>query len=226
MAREEPTSQEDELNKSTSGTGDGYTIWSRVATAASTMTVSVGKAWATNVTAFAGEETPPGQESRLTHAMKAYHLAKARDPTDLPTWLFDEHERRAPPSRPRNGSRDGDGYEVVEKSFIDPPKPRGLRDIYEAAASMNSASSVRSDRPVARSYADEGAPSKATDRLKALRDAKRNALSRDALPNHQVNERSGDRRRETDRDGLPGGTDQRSARVGLPSGPIGRSRRL
>jgi hypothetical protein len=71
MAREEPTSQgtfggwllthplihslEDELDKSTSGTGDGYTIWSRVATAASTMTVSVGKAWATNVTAFAGE---------------------------------------------------------------------------------------------------------------------------------------------------------------------------
>ncbi|KAG7092423.1 hypothetical protein E1B28_008779 [Marasmius oreades] len=101
----------------TAGEGYGQTIWSRVATAASSLTVNVSKAWATNIATYAGEETPPGQESRLTRAMKAYHVEKARDPADLPTWLFDEHERR------------------VRKPDAEPPSsaPRGLRDVYDAA---------------------------------------------------------------------------------------------
>ena len=33
--------------------------------------------------------TPPGEESRLTRALKAYHIDKARDPADLPEWLFE-----------------------------------------------------------------------------------------------------------------------------------------
>ncbi|KAG5727684.1 hypothetical protein E4T56_gene12246 [Termitomyces sp. T112] len=85
------TSSERFFHRRTFGTGEA--IWSRVATVASNLTVSVSKAWAANLTTFVGEETPAGQESRLTRAMKAYHLEKSRDPTDLPTWLFDGSER-------------------------------------------------------------------------------------------------------------------------------------
>lgn len=35
--------------------GIGGTIWNRVATAASALTVNVGKAWAANITTMAGE---------------------------------------------------------------------------------------------------------------------------------------------------------------------------
>ncbi|KAJ6596848.1 hypothetical protein DFH09DRAFT_102929 [Mycena vulgaris] len=197
--------------------GDGYTLWSKVASAAGSLTVNVGKAWATNITTFAGEDTPPGQESRLTRAMKAYHLEKARDPTDLPAWLFDEKERRRPtpaaePSRSRR--RDDDDYEA-EKTRAEPPPSRGLRDIYEAAASSSSSTpSARSTRG-ARSYADDSpAPSKATDRLKAIRDAKRTAVAPAAA-------RDEERGRDPPRAQREPEVPQRR-RVGLPSGPVSR----
>ncbi|KAK0459686.1 uncharacterized protein EV420DRAFT_1268567, partial [Desarmillaria tabescens] len=178
--------------------GDGATIWSRVATAASTLTVSVSKAWATNVTTMSGEETPPGQESRLTRAMKAYHIEKARDPSDLPAWLFDEHER-TPLSR-------YDRYEVAENPITELPRPRGLRDIYDAATVTPPAPS-RFERTYRPNYADDYPPSKATDRLKALRDAKRSAVNpranRDPPIDHYISQRD---------------------RIGLPSGPATRSR--
>jgi len=81
------------------GYGYGLSLWSRVATAASTLTLNVSKAWASNIAVYSGELTPPGEESRLTRAMKAYHIDKARDPADLPAWLFEEHERPTRPSR-------------------------------------------------------------------------------------------------------------------------------
>ncbi|KAJ7063263.1 hypothetical protein C8F01DRAFT_1081814 [Mycena amicta] len=163
--------------------GDGYTLWSKVASAASSLTVNVGKAWTSNVSTFSGEETPPGQESRLTRAMKAYHIEKARDPSDLPKWLFDEKERRGPAPEPSRSSRRRDDDQDAEDDDNDrrrprgePPQSRGLRDIYEAAAAT-STTSDRSTRGV-RSYADETPqPSRATDRLKALRDAKRSAVN-------------------------------------------------
>jgi len=195
--------------------GDGYTLWSKIA---STLTVNVGKAWASNITTFAGEETPVGQESRLTRAMKAYHLEKARDPSDLPAWLFDEKERRRPapeqPSRSRRRDDYDDDYEVVEKTKTraEPPPSRGLRDIYEAAAATSA--STRSTRG-ARSYADDSPqPSKATDRLKALRDAKRGAVN----PTTQDEERGRDApRAEREPEATPA-----RRRVGLPSGPVSR----
>ncbi|KAJ7109334.1 hypothetical protein C8R44DRAFT_284451 [Mycena epipterygia] len=198
--------------------GDGYTLWSKVASAASSLTVNVGKAWATNITTFAGEETPVGQESRLTRAMKAYHLEKARDPTDLPAWLFDEKERRRPaaePSRSKRRDDDYDDYEVVDKSRTraEPPPSRGLRDIYEAAASSSSATpSIRSTRG-ARSYADDTPqPSRATDRLKALRDAKRTAVNPAAALREEERPRT-----EREPEAAPA-----RRRVGLPSGPVRR----
>lgn len=165
-------------------------------------------------------DTPVGQESRLTRAMKAYHLEKARDPTDLPVWLFDEKERRRPapePSRSRRRDRDADyddDYEVVEKTR-EPPPSRGLRDIYEAAASASSSTaSTRSTRG-ARSYADDTPqPSRAADRLKALRDAKRTAVNPSAI-NREEEERGRDAPREVE-------TPPPRRRVGLPSGPVSR----
>ncbi|KAJ7273669.1 hypothetical protein B0H12DRAFT_1319700 [Mycena haematopus] len=196
----------------------GDTLWSRIATS---LTVNVSKAWATNITAFAGEdaETPVGQESRLTRAMKAYHLEKARDPADLPAWLFDEKERRRPEPEPSRSRRrkeeyDDDNYEVVEKTRPEPPPSRGLKDIYAAAAASttstaaSTATSARSTRG-ARSYADDSPqPSRATDRLKALRDAKRGAVNPP-------------REEERVRDPEPEAPPPRR-RVGLPSGPVSR----
>ncbi|KAJ7685144.1 hypothetical protein DFH06DRAFT_31091 [Mycena polygramma] len=178
---------------------------------------ATGKAWATNITTFAGEETPVGQESRLTRAMKAYHLEKARDPSDLPAWLFDEKERRRPApapepvsrSRRRNDDYEDDDYEVVEKRRAEPPASRGLRDIYEAAAASSPSSppSARSTRG-GRSYADDSAqPSRATDRLKALRDAKRGALNGSVREERAAPEAEEPAPRR---------------RVGLPSGPVRR----
>ncbi|KAG7452554.1 uncharacterized protein BT62DRAFT_8720 [Guyanagaster necrorhizus] len=156
------------LSQATSAdTGDGATIWSRVATAASTLTVSVSKAWTTNVTTMSGEETPPGQESRLTRAMKAYHIEKARNPSDLPAWLFDEHERTPLPRYDR--------YEVAENPITELPRPKGLRDAYDTAT-VTASTPSNSERTRGPNYVDDVQPSKATDRLKALRDAKRSAV--------------------------------------------------
>jgi len=143
---------------------DGNSVWSRVATAASTLTVSVSKAWAANVTTNSGEDTPPGEESRLLRAMKAYHLDKARDPSDLPSWLFSEQDRR-PVGQLRLASRH-DYTDGTSSAQPTPLSPRGLRDIYDTAASVTSPTSPRSDAPT----------SKAASHLKALRDAKRNVL--------------------------------------------------
>jgi hypothetical protein len=139
-------------------------------------------------------ETPPGQESRLTRAMKAYHLEKAKDASDLPPWLFPE---RACPSA--KGSRsvshmDMEGTDEHEESrYSDPALPcksRGLRDVYAAAVtsdslapSVSTAAAPRVDQHKLRLRADEGVgPSKAADRLRAFRDAKRSELA----PNSQV----------------------------------------
>jgi hypothetical protein len=42
--------------------------------------------------------TPVGTESRLTRAMKSYHLSKAQTHRDLPDWLFTDKERRSQPA--------------------------------------------------------------------------------------------------------------------------------
>ena len=134
--------------------------------------------------------TPPGEESRLTRALKAYHIDKARDPADLPEWLFEEHERR-PIGRPgtgfrlREGLEYGDGgHEYRATTALTPPRAggRGLRDVYDTAAAATAISSrqheMRESSSRARLPQDEAPPSKATDRLKALRDAKRQAAQR------------------------------------------------
>lgn len=119
--------------------------------------------------------------------MKAYHIEKARDPADLPAWLFEEHERR-PLGRPgtfRDREDDEDGsYGPLRATAPPPASGRGLRDIYDAAAATTGISSRQQEKyDTSRGRPqDVGPPSKASDRLKALRDAKRTAAQRNASP--------------------------------------------
>ena len=134
-------------------------------------------------------DTPPGEESRLTRALKAYHIEKARNPTDLPPWLFEEHERHSlGGSETSLRHREGSEYDEYDtRRATAPPRSsgRGLRDIYDAAAADTANPSRHQEvRERSRGRQQEdipvSAPSKANDRLKALRDAKRNAAQRNA----------------------------------------------
>jgi hypothetical protein len=153
--------------------------------------------------------------------MKAYHLDKARDPSDLPDWLFEEHERRpAGRSRFRPAGDNAAEYEKVDQSR--PPRSRSLRDVYPSAKNSDS---LRSEPAIDSSRFGEGpGPSRPTNRLKELRDAKR--VARAASTRHDgptVNFESrlrfeGDRHAAVD-------TDTRLVPrhgVGLPSGPTAR----
>lgn len=115
----------------------------------------------------------------MTKALKAYYIERARTPGDLPSWLFDEHERRPTAVRspvrermnntsaPRRGRYDED----VNDQYSQPPSNRGaLRDVYDRAAVQTT------PKPTPSVYSDDNAGaggSKATSRLRALRDAKR-----------------------------------------------------
>ncbi|KAH9966898.1 hypothetical protein BC827DRAFT_1179126 [Russula dissimulans] len=241
------------------GYGYGLSLWSRVATAASTLTLSVSKAWASNIAAHSGERTttptalrnilnnrltgtPPGEESRLTRTLKAYHIEKARDPTDLPPWLFEEHERR-PVGRPgtRLRYREDDEYDVQEsRRATVPPRPsgRGLRDVYDAAATETTISSRQQQQQQreAREWGRTRAPPRqddvppaprsiASDRLRAFRDAKRNA----ALGNASVtSDRASDyaasaREERAVRDSEERGRSYKEERRGDRDGPYHRS---
>jgi hypothetical protein len=134
--------------------------------------------------------------------MKAYHLDKARDPRDLPSWLFSEQERR-PVGQLRFAGRhiNNDETSGIQSSPLSPP--RGLRGVYDAAAAATSPTSPRS-------FAD--APtSKATSHLKALRDAKRNVFSPNATSPREDKPAERDevqsRKRAQRRMGMPVGPD-------------------
>jgi hypothetical protein len=139
----------------------GKRLWDTVASVAGVLTVSVNKAWSTNVSMEPGEETPPGQDSRITRALKAYHISKARDPSELPEWLFEPHERM--PGRRRHQTMDEAHHTTQD------PLPRS-RTLRSADAWSNPSDRVPSNKPAD----DKPTSSTATDRLKALR-AKRNA---------------------------------------------------
>lgn len=155
--------------------------------------------------------------------MKAYHLEKARDPSDLPDWLFDEHERRparAATDRSTRGSNDrdrGDPAPVASSR-----RGQGLRDIYdriEASSSPPPAQRAPSRSRFHDADALEERPSKANDRLRAIREAKRTAVQRSATSvsrrYDEGDEGRGDRGRQDDRE-------QRSMRMPIPEAPAVR----
>ncbi|TRM58639.1 hypothetical protein BD626DRAFT_550647 [Schizophyllum amplum] len=179
-------------------------LWDTVANAAtslSSLTVNISQAWATGVATASGEVTPPGQESHLTRALKAYHLQKAKDRSDLPDWLFEEHERRGKPRR---------------SASIDDEEPR--REVAPAAPRRRNFAAADYSTPpsAARSY--EAPPAtRATERLRSIRDARRGAPTPPSKE-ERVYERPGPvERGYQDRNvGQQQGT---SYRRGLPSRP-------
>lgn len=193
---------------------------------AGNLTVNVSKAWQTSIHLADGEgqsaglvrrrarsqhrapETPPGQESRLTKAMKAYHLDRARSPADLPAWLFDEHERGV---AARPWSARSEEYEERARPTPEAGQQQGgLRSIYDRAAAAPA-------RPKSREEDTTGqGGSRATNRLKAIREAKRSALQTRSEPELRLGEDI-----ETRSDERPAAIPRRA--TGLPAGP-GRSR--
>lgn len=155
--------------------------------------------------------------------MKAYHAEKARDPSDLPKWLFAEHERTSAARSPSSSGRE----DINETEQQAPPGPRGLRDIYDAAAATHS-NSGGSERIPPRTYPDEGSGiTKASSRLKALRDAKRDAIKSNITPSNFDDQRvrdSGDGRHAEDHNRSKGYR-RAPMHTGLPSGPVVRPRR-
>lgn len=154
--------------------------------------------------------TPPGQESRISKALRAYHLGKARDPSELPSWLFDASERK-PPARAQATSR----YDTMpdDQDVEIPPARRGLRDIYDSTAAAAAPPPGRAARTFGGGgggYRDTEEPSssRAADRLRALRDAKRGVPARkqEFTPEPvQEYDDGGYERRAPPRQGLPSG---------------------
>lgn len=213
----------------------GSSIWNRLASAAGSLTVNVDLSWAANITADAGEETPIGQESRLTQAMKAYHIGKAQDPSDLPSWLFNERERRAVPGlKSAQPWASSNGYHTLKEDLaIEASRGGGLRDIYDAAAasSRNAMPPVRTRDLIA---TESVGGTKATNRLKAIRDAKRQVAAPTYVESQQREEsvtvrsephkdhshHSGDWRRDAHgRLDIEAPRRPSQGRVGLPSRP-------
>ncbi len=135
--------------------------------------------------------------------MKAYHIAKAQGPSDLPDWLFDERERQVANVQAQPEDIPDDQNQTTKLLENDTtPAPRAQK--VATSTPFNSVSS----QPRLRG----------TDRLKAMRDAKRDGAERNEIEG--FSSRSG---LATDSTAVPQSAN-RQARVGLPSGP-GRGRR-
>ena len=150
--------------------------------------------------------------------MKAYHLDRARSPADLPPWLFTERERGiATYSRNASKSREYEDRFLPDQDF-QPPERGGLREIYDRAATSSSMPHITRISPT---ESGDGGGSRAANRLKAIRDAKRLAnTASEPTQLHSENRSGGER--------YPGseesGTRRNSPRIGLPARP-GRTRR-
>jgi len=90
MDRETYSNDSQDNNSHSYAANTGY-VWSRVTEVANVFTHEVSKVWATGL-GNAVYENVEG-ESHLINVMRAYHLFKARTPSELPEWLFSERER-------------------------------------------------------------------------------------------------------------------------------------
>jgi len=137
-------------------------IWSTVASVAniaSNLTLNVRIPWTSDLMQD-GEATPVGTESRLTRAMKSYHLSKAQTHKDLPDWLFSDKERRSQPTAVARTSQSSDEGEVTTTFQLRVKPIEGSQGNREVGFSV---------RP------GPSAPSRSlgSERLKALRERRR-----------------------------------------------------
>ncbi|KDQ60865.1 hypothetical protein JAAARDRAFT_564962 [Jaapia argillacea MUCL 33604] len=169
----------------------GSSLWDRVALATGSLTVNISKTLAAHVSTDSGEETPPGQESRLIQAMKAYHLGKARGPSGLPEWLFNSYERGYTSRRLFSTTANEESYNRSYTPTLELGSGRVPRQEGFASTNLNLGSTPerreRSQPSVAGDRRDgQNKPSRAVDRLKSLRDAKRSGTR--ALNSRGIND--------------------------------------
>ncbi|KAI0957559.1 hypothetical protein AcW1_005912 [Taiwanofungus camphoratus] len=216
--------------------GFGTSLWTRVTSAAGNLKVSMSKVLANGLaTSESGEATPFGQESSLSRAMKAYHIEKARDASDLPDWLFEGRDREVI-SRLRNASTSApQAVSVAKDEHQATTSPvayhrRGVSDAVQEDPD-GSTPAWRPTHSRSSSYTSVHSTHHSRDkmnRLKELRIAKRNAKVRfaddDEVPREPVsavenNVQPQARHSPPPRRPItPVGDRGRQARVGLPSG--------
>lgn len=200
-----PGSPLDETDTATD-LGAGTSLWARVAAAAGSLTVNVTKAIETSVANHDGEDTPAGGESRITVALKEYYISRARSGSDLPEWLFNERERRVMgDTRPTHAPTDRDQS----------------RRNYQGA-DHEPASRPRAVPPAREASGTHGVESKASTRLRAMREARQSPRT-PALKLSSPSSSSGrdhGTQSQMEGGGFPGdGVPSKAARVGLPSRP-------
>ncbi|KAF9480127.1 hypothetical protein BDN70DRAFT_932007 [Pholiota conissans] len=84
----------DDNSYSSSGVKDAVEFgWGKVSEVANVFTLEVSKVWASGLNPLYASDNPQDDESDLTRVMRAYHLSKAKHPSELPNWLFSERER-------------------------------------------------------------------------------------------------------------------------------------
>ncbi|PPQ83738.1 hypothetical protein CVT24_007625 [Panaeolus cyanescens] len=109
-------------------------VWSRVTEAASVIT-GVGKVLASGLASYnAVDEDEP--DDHLMNVLRAYHLAKAESPSELPDWLFSERERRLA------------GFQRREPQF----ESQGRDDSYAQSAEMGYRRDIRVTQHSERSF--------------------------------------------------------------------------
>lgn len=111
--------------------------------------------------------------------MKAYHIAQASKPSDLPEWLFDERERGLTARFPLRNSDENQDNDVKLRTASAPASSRANTSL--APFPGKSSPDVTSNRPNTSRYADyydedyeRATMSRAAQRLRELRDAKAN----------------------------------------------------
>lgn len=133
--------------------------------------------------------------------MKAYHIAKAQDASDLPGWLFDEGERWAANIRAQPNN-------IIDDQTQASPPQNSIRS-----------NTAPGERWTSSSAPHESTPSQSrlrgTDRLKAMRDTRRGAGEQTSFGNVRSDNRKHFADSSVD---VPQST-TKQPRVGLPSRP-------
>ncbi len=108
--------------------------------------------------------------------MKAYHIEKARDPADLPEWLFDERERgvRGHQTSPAPRSQELE-VPTTEPVALSRSMTTARRDEVPMPPRIVRGPTLADRRPNENNAGSEEHVTKSMARLRALRDAKRNA---------------------------------------------------